>query len=94
VVISDGKILFENLRKNNLNNSWLENKLREQGVHDVSNVFLASLATDGSLYVDLKKQLSPNKVNWGGPEPGIKQTGGVDYLPKHNQIEHVTFLSR
>jgi len=54
VVISDGKILFENLRKNNLNNSWLENKLREQGVHDVSNVFLASLATDGSLYVDLK----------------------------------------
>lgn len=54
IVISDGKILPENLRKNNLNSSWLENKLKEQGVQDVSNVFLASLATDGSLYVDLK----------------------------------------
>ena len=54
IVVSDGKVLPENLRKNNLNNGWLENKLKEQGVNDISRVFLASLATDGSLYVDLK----------------------------------------
>ena len=54
VVVTDGKILPENLRKNNLTISWLENKLKEQGVNDISHVFLASLATDGSLYVDLK----------------------------------------
>lgn len=54
VIISDGEILPDNLRKNNLDQSWLENKLREQGINDISRVFLASLATDGSLYVDLK----------------------------------------
>lgn len=54
IVVSDGKILPENLRKNNLSSSWLENKLKELGFNDVSNIFLASLATDGSLYVDLK----------------------------------------
>ncbi|NMB42214.1 MAG: DUF421 domain-containing protein [Firmicutes bacterium] len=54
IIISDGKILPENLQKNNLNHSWLENKLKEQGINDTSQVFLASLATDGSLYVDLK----------------------------------------
>lgn len=54
VMISDGKILQENLQENNLDRSWLDNKLKELGVDDVSRVFLASLATDGSLYVDLK----------------------------------------
>ncbi len=54
VIISDGKILQENLQENNLDRSWLDNKLKELGVDDVSRVFLASLATDGSLYVDLK----------------------------------------
>jgi uncharacterized membrane protein YcaP (DUF421 family) len=54
VIISSGKILPENLRKNNLGYDWLENKLKEQGINDISRIFLASLATDGSLYVDLK----------------------------------------
>lgn len=54
VIVSDGKILSENLRNNNLNRDWLENKLKEQGISDISHIFLASLATDGSLYIDLK----------------------------------------
>lgn len=54
VIVSDGKVLSNNLQKNNLNYEWLENKLKEQGVYDMTHVFLASLAPDGSLYVDLK----------------------------------------
>jgi len=54
IIISEGKIRQENLQKNNLSLAWLENKLKEQGINDISRVFLASLATDGSLYVDLK----------------------------------------
>lgn len=42
------------MQENNLDRSWLDNKLKELGVDDVSRVFLAVLATDGSLYVDLK----------------------------------------
>jgi uncharacterized membrane protein YcaP (DUF421 family) len=54
VIISDGVVLQENLQENNLDRSWLDNKLKELGIDDISRVFLASLATDGSLYVDLK----------------------------------------
>jgi len=54
VVVSDGKIIAENLQKNNLGKDWLTNKLKEMGINDISRIFLASLATDGSLYVDLK----------------------------------------
>ena len=54
VIVSDGKMVPQNMQKNNLGKGWLENKLREQGVNDISSVFLASLAPDGSLYVDLK----------------------------------------
>lgn len=54
VIVSDGKVLSNNLQKNNLSYNWLETKLKEQGISDISHVFLASLAADGSLYVDLK----------------------------------------
>ena len=54
VIISDGKILQKNLQKNNLDYGWLKNKLEEQGINDISSIFLASLAPDKSLYVDLK----------------------------------------
>lgn len=54
IVVSDGEILAENLQKNNLSQDWLVNKLSELGINDISRIFLASLATDGSLYVDLK----------------------------------------
>lgn len=54
VIISGGKVVRENLQKNNLSQEWLQNKLMERGIDDVSRVYLASLATDGSLYVDVK----------------------------------------
>lgn len=60
IVVSDGKILSKNLQNNNLNRDWLENKLKEQGINDISRIFLASLATDGSLYVDLKDSSTDN----------------------------------
>jgi len=60
IVISDGKILSKNLQNNNLSHDWLKDKLKEQGINDISRVFLASLATDGSLYVDLKDSSTDN----------------------------------
>lgn len=54
IIIKEGNILAESLQKNNLSQGWLANKLKEMGIHDASQVFLASLAPDGSLYVDLK----------------------------------------
>ena len=54
IIIKEGRVLADNLRKNKLCTNWLTNKLRELGIKDISQVFLASLAPDGSLYVDLK----------------------------------------
>lgn len=55
VLVSDGKVIHENLRKNKLGYHWLEKALRSQGINNITQVFLASLATNGSLYVDLKR---------------------------------------
>ncbi|NLP17494.1 MAG: DUF421 domain-containing protein [Firmicutes bacterium] len=54
IIIKEGRVLADNLRKNKLCTNWLTNKLKELGIKDISQVFLASLAPDGSLYVDLK----------------------------------------
>ncbi|NLJ75851.1 MAG: DUF421 domain-containing protein [Peptococcaceae bacterium] len=54
VLVSDGEILENNLIKNNLDQGWLNTELKNNGVKDLSEVFLASLATDGSLYVDVR----------------------------------------
>lgn len=54
IIIKEGKVLTENLRKNQLDHRWLWNRLKELGISDISRVFLASLSPDGSLYVDLK----------------------------------------
>jgi uncharacterized membrane protein YcaP (DUF421 family) len=54
-IIKDGDILEQNLRQNNLNFTWLYNELNRQGVRDVHDIFLASLNTDGTLYLDFKQ---------------------------------------
>lgn len=54
-LIRDGRIEAANLRQNNLNYEWLYNQLANQGIKEIENVFLASLSTDGTLYIDEKK---------------------------------------
>ena len=54
VIINDGQVLDKNLKKNHLNRVWLDNKLKNLGIACKDNVFLATLSTDGTLYVDKK----------------------------------------
>jgi uncharacterized membrane protein YcaP (DUF421 family) len=35
--------------------AWLQNKLQQQGIQDPAEVFYAALQTDGTLYVDRRK---------------------------------------
>lgn len=51
-IIMDGKIIKQNLAQNNLTEDWLYNELKKQGITDPRQVALASLDTDGKLYVD------------------------------------------
>ena len=53
-IIKDGEVLEQNLQQNKLSFGWLYRELRKQNIDNVSDVFYASLNTEGTLYVDLK----------------------------------------
>ena len=60
VLVSNGRVMEKNLKRNRLDRLWLENELTNKGIKEVKNVFLAMLGTDGSVYLDLKKdKVSP-----------------------------------
>lgn len=51
-VISDGKIMSENLTKLKLDEQWLTQQLLNAGIQSPSEVFYAEVQKDGSLYFD------------------------------------------
>ncbi|KJS13888.1 MAG: membrane protein [Peptococcaceae bacterium BRH_c8a] len=53
-LVSDGAINFKNLHQVNLDEKWLRDALRKQGVDDFKNVFFANLDTSGQLIYQLK----------------------------------------
>ena len=59
IVIHNGKILEENMKKMHYNIDELLMQLREKDVFDLQNIEYAVLEPDGSLSVDLKSQAKP-----------------------------------
>ncbi len=55
-VVSDGRIIKQNLIKLNLDEEWLKQQLQQAGVHSISKVFFAEVQKDGSLYIDNKDE--------------------------------------
>lgn len=51
-LISDGKLLHENLQELNLTEEWVMKKLRKKNILNVEDVFYAQIQTDGSLFID------------------------------------------
>jgi uncharacterized membrane protein YcaP (DUF421 family) len=58
-LISDGKVNTYNLDKVNLDEKWLLNELFKLGIPSVSDVFFASLDTNGDLYYQTKTPITP-----------------------------------
>ena len=58
-IIRDGRIQESNLKDLKLTHEWLYNQLTAKGVKNIEEVFLATLSTDGKLYVDLHKDELP-----------------------------------
>lgn len=57
-LISDGLILYDNLRELELDEAWLIKKLRRKDVEDISEVFYAQIQPDGSIDVHKKESTS------------------------------------
>lgn len=53
-LIVDGEIIYQNLDQNNLDEAWLINELKKQGIQASQEVHLAILDAQGNLYVDKK----------------------------------------
>lgn len=51
-IIYDGILFTDNLNQAGKDEAWLMARLKEQGISNVSEVFLAALNPDGSLYID------------------------------------------
>lgn len=58
-VISNGRIISENLQQLDLTEAWLLKKLRNKKVDDVEQVLFAQVLEDHSLYVSTKTNQSP-----------------------------------
>lgn len=54
-VIVDGKILKEQLRSVNRDKDWLMNEITKRNIASVDEIVLASVDSQGNLYIDLKE---------------------------------------
>lgn len=59
-IIRNGRIQEKNMKDYNLSYEWLYNELMTKGVKSIKEVFLATLSTDGVLYVDLYEDNPPS----------------------------------
>lgn len=62
-LVMDGEIIFQNLEQNNLDEQWLIQQLQSQGVQDINQVDYAVLRSNGSVYVNCKKDDLTNTVD-------------------------------
>lgn len=53
ILIYDGKIDNQNLHMLGLNHEWLMTKLREKGITNSKDIFLAMLESDGTVYINI-----------------------------------------
>jgi uncharacterized membrane protein YcaP (DUF421 family) len=62
-LIIDGKIMHDNLNLVGLDENWLTNELHKKDIQSADQVFLASLNTTGSLYIQLKKDKEAKQLS-------------------------------
>ncbi len=55
-LVMDGKVIFNNLIKANLDINWLYNILKKHNINDPKNVLFASLDTKGNIYLQPKER--------------------------------------
>ncbi len=53
-IIADGILVTKNLKKLNLDRTWVDQKLSQSGISSIEDVFYAEVQQDGTLYIDRK----------------------------------------
>ena len=56
-------MIYQNLKQNNLDEQWLIAELRKRGYNSPRDIVLATLSSDGELYIDNKKDGTEHMVD-------------------------------
>lgn len=56
-LISDGRVLQNNLNRYKIKHDWLIDELKKMGAKSVEEIFFAQLQTDGSLFIEKKQEI-------------------------------------
>ena len=59
-LVSDGKVIVENLSELQLTEEWLLKKLSKKNIHSVENVYYVQVLENGSLYISIKNASPPS----------------------------------
>lgn len=51
-IIVDGKIIYHNLKEFNLDETWLNDQLKQQNITSINDIFYAEIQSDGTLFID------------------------------------------
>lgn len=62
-LVMDGKVMDENITENNLSRQWLNTTLALRGITDIKDVNYACLSSNGTLYLDVKKDKIANPLD-------------------------------
>lgn len=62
-IIVDGRVIYQNLKQNQLDEQWLISELRKRGYNSPRDIVLATLSSDGQLYIDNKKDGTEHMVD-------------------------------
>jgi uncharacterized membrane protein YcaP (DUF421 family) len=54
LLINEGRVIVENLRKLGYTREWLESELQKYGILNIADVYMASLDGTGQLYYSVK----------------------------------------
>lgn len=55
-LIQEGQLITQNLQQKNVTKEWVEEQLKQQGIHQIEDVFYALYLPNGTLYVDLYEE--------------------------------------
>jgi uncharacterized membrane protein YcaP (DUF421 family) len=50
-IIVDGKVVKKNLQELGLNQTWLDDQLRQKNINSIKEILYAEIQGDGSLYI-------------------------------------------
>lgn len=62
-IIVDGKVVKKNLKELGLNETWLEDQLKQQNFNSVKEILYAEIQEDGSLYIQRDPKGLSHKAN-------------------------------